>query len=134
MPNLTTSLPSFTITPPFNVLEAAASSSTITVGSGRRLARAARQTIASVVDTPAHLLDPSHLPQVDGAEGGEEEEEVKKEKKKEEEKKDEELPISSRPTRAIVRAARAAKAAGKRTEEVIYLDELLGPGWDKPPK
>ena len=79
MPNLATSLPSFTITPPFNVLEAAASSSTITVGSGRRLARAARQTIASVVDTPAHLLDPSHLPQVDGGQGGEEEGEEAKE-------------------------------------------------------
>ena len=86
MPNLATSLPSFTITPPFNVLEAAASSSTITVGSGRRLARTARQTIASVVDTPAHLLDPSHLPQVDGGEDEEEgEEEVKEEKKEEEE-------------------------------------------------
>ena len=133
MPNLTTSLPSFTITPPFNVLEAAASSSTITVGSGRRLARAARQTIASVVDTPAHLLDPSHLPQVDGGEGEKEEEEEKaKEEKKDEEQQQVSSSLESRPRMDIVRAARAAKAAGKRTEEVIYLDELLGPGWDKP--
>ena len=71
------------------------------MGSGRRLARAARQTIASVVDTPAHLLDPSHLPQVDGGEGGNEEleseEEVEEEKEVKEEKNEEDELIGPKP-------------------------------------
>ena len=39
---------------------------------GRRFTRVAGKSVASVEDTPAHLLDPSHIPQVDGGEGEEE--------------------------------------------------------------
>ena len=84
----------------------------------------------SVVETPAHLLDPSHLPQVDGGDGegegeeGEEDEQVKEEKKEEEE----EVPRALR-ARAAVQAAR--EAGDNRTDEQVFLDVLLGPGWDK---
>ena len=83
-----------------------------------------------MVETPAHLLDPSHLPQVDGGDGegegeeGEEDEQVKEEKKEEEE----EVPRALR-ARAAVQAAR--EAGDNRTDEQVFLDVLLGPGWDK---
>ena len=41
--------------------------------------------MASVVDTPTHLLDPSHLPQVDGGEDKEEDKEENEETDEEEE-------------------------------------------------
>ena len=67
------------------MLEAAASSLTITVSSGRRMAKGARKSMAAVVDTPVHLLDHSHLPQLDGGEENAQEEEDKETETDEEE-------------------------------------------------
>ena len=57
-------------------------------------------------------------------EEGEEDEQVKEEKKEEEE----EVPRALR-ARAAVQAAR--EAGDIRTDEQVFLDVLLGPGWDK---
>ena len=108
--------------PSFKVLPPSSSSSKIVVV-GERAPRGTKRR-AEVIDLPLHLTPISPIKQVDGSEGEVMIDVMKKENKNSDMMKDD--------ARAIVKAAMAAKRAGvQSTKEIIYVDELLGPGWYK---